>query len=110
MLRDGFSSGTGRLLAELAAAIAALDAAPGVADVCSTILHNTTRSPPPAPAVAAAGERAVLADDNRTIMLTLYRGADTLVAVVLSPLHALGLGAELIAAAHRRLTHREDDV
>lgn len=47
--------------------------------------------------------RAVLTDDNETIRLTLYSGAEALASVPLDPARAVALAAELCPAARRRL-------
>jgi hypothetical protein len=46
-----------------------------------------------------ASSRAVVSDDGQ-IRLTLYAKAGEAVAVVLSPVRALGLASELLAAAY----------
>jgi hypothetical protein len=54
------------------------------------------------PDIGADG--AVLSDDNRAIRLALYDGYHCIGTVALDPVRVVGLGAELIAAAHRRLS------
>ena len=80
------------LLADVQGALAAIDAArPDCHDV-----EPIEREVEPA-------ERVVVTDDGVTIRLSAYRG-DTLAAEVeLSPLRAITLAGELIAAAARRL-------
>jgi hypothetical protein len=54
-----------------------------------------------APAVApSASERAVVADDGHSIILTIYRGPEAL-AAALSPSRALWLAGELLAVGLR---------
>ena len=47
--------------------------------------------------------RAVVSDDGRVIRLTLYRDADALAAVELSPERAIALARRLLDAARLRL-------
>ena len=89
MVASGFSSGVGALLAGINAPLDALDKAPVEAE---------------------AGERAIVADDNRTIMLTIYREEEALAAIALDPARAVGLSGKLAAAAHRRLSRTESCV
>jgi hypothetical protein len=55
----------------------------------------------PAVAPAVASERAAVADDGHSIILTIYRGPDALAAVALPPARALWLAGELLAAGLR---------
>jgi hypothetical protein len=50
--------------------------------------------------------RVVVADDNRTIVLSLYRGRDA-VSADLSPMHALRLAQELLDAALPKLKEEQ---
>jgi hypothetical protein len=99
LLRNGYSSGAGRMLGELATTIAALDTV-----ACSDSAIDTPATLP------ATGERAIVADDNRTITLTLYRGREALAAAEIEPAHAIQIAGELLAAARRRLSWRGSDV
>jgi hypothetical protein len=50
--------------------------------------------------------RAVIADDGRSILLTVYVAAETVAIVDLDPLWALGLGTQLIEAGRQHLSRR----
>lgn len=85
MARDQIDAGTLALLAGVAAAIDATEAAGD------------------APASAITALRAVLADDDKAITLTLYGEAGDVAAVTVAPQRAVALAGELIAAALPRL-------
>ena len=53
---------------------------------------------------AETAERAVLADDGREIRLVLYRGAEAVARVELSPIRALALATQLMQAAMPRFS------
>ncbi|MGH7099621.1 MAG: hypothetical protein ACREE4_18435 [Stellaceae bacterium] len=109
MVRDGFSAGLGALLAQIAAALAALDNAPQslaervFADGEPTAGASNSANRQTSLLTAIGTVRAVLADNGEAIRLTIYDGAAALGAAVLDPLRAVGLGAELIAAALLKL-------
>lgn len=110
MIATGFSAGLGALLAQLAAALDALDKAPQNATERENAAgpprgesETANRAASPLPAIDAL--RAVLADDNETIRLTLYSGAEALASVPLDPARAVALAAELCAAACQRPTN-----
>lgn len=101
IIATGFSAGLGALLAQLAAALDALDKAPqNAAGPPQGESETAYRAASPLPAIDAL--HAVLADDNETIRLTLYSGAEALASVPLDPARAVALAAELCAAARRR--------
>ncbi len=50
------------------------------------------------------GSRAVLVDDGERLVLTSYVGAERLAVIELSPLRAVALAGELIAAGLRGLS------
>lgn len=81
-----------RLLGDVCAALAAVDAARAPKGVTTIVIP--------------LAERAIVADDGRSIHLTMYRGAETLAGASLTPLRALQLGHELIAAGMSRAAVR----
>ncbi|HJU20601.1 MAG TPA: hypothetical protein VJ770_29480 [Stellaceae bacterium] len=116
MVRDGFSSGIGRMLSELAAAIDALDAAgspyartpaDGSIDAGQSVPPHQQ---PPERAGSGIRYRVVVAGDDSTIALTLYDGREVLGTIALDPVHVIGLGVELIRAGHIRLSRAQSGI
>jgi hypothetical protein len=81
LAHDGINAGFLQLLADVNAAIEALDAVP--------------------PEDAAPADRAVITDDGREIRLAVYTGPDRVASVTLSPRRALAIAGQMIAAASR---------
>lgn len=97
MVRDGFTAGVGALLTQIAAALAVLAEPPGSpsAHENSAVCASTGKS---ASASVGPPARAVLADDNVTVRLTIYSGAAALGEAELDSVHAVRIAGELLAA------------